>query len=193
MNYHYFIRFGFGLLFSLWLATGAYFGTAGYTKLKIDELINLGKTKTDSKPVLRGKISFKNSFYLAAYEEELKASKFFPGIFLSTPNILVLLITACSFGILGALTYLTKEIAINNATIESMKVISVPMLGALTGIIMSGLATLVPSILVSGETELKPLSLVFLCFFGGLYNSRFFAWLNDTIGNLFPSRESTPS
>lgn len=175
-----------------WISMGAYFGSAGYTKLKIDELNNMGKSSGQVKSVSIGKITFQNSYFMKAYLEEIKAIKYFPEFFLSIPNILVFLITACSFGVLGALTFLVKIIAIDGELLINLKVVSVPLLGALTGIIVLGLATTVPVLLISGESELKPLTLIFLCFFGGFYNSKFFNWLNDTIGNLFPSKKIEP-
>lgn len=177
----------YALAFIGWISIGAYFGSAGYTKLKIDELNNLGKSSGQGKSVSLGSITFQNPYFMEAYQEETKAVKYFPEFFLSMPNILVFLITACSFGILGAQTFLVKRVAIDSELLINLKVVSVPLLGALTGIIVLGLATTVPVLLISGEAELKPITLIFLCFFGGFYNTKFFDWLNDTIGNLFSS------
>lgn len=179
----------YALVFIGWISIGGYLGCAGYTKLKIDELNNLGKTSGQGKSVSLGNITFQNAFFMEAYQEEIKAIKYFPQFFLSIPNILVFLITACSFGILGAQTFLVKIVAIDSELLINLKVISVPLLGALTGIIVLGLATTVPVLLISGESELKPVTLIFLCFFGGFYNAKFFNWLNDTIGNMFPSKK----
>jgi len=185
MNSIYLIRYGFYSLLILWLMTSIYFGVAGYTRLKIDELIYLGQQTENTKSVMLGNLSFKNKHFLEAYREEIKAAKFFPTYFNEFPNLLVLLITSCSFGILGALTAQVKMIALEDSAVENLKIVSFPILGALIGIIISGLVTLVPTILVSGNAEIKPISIIFLCFFGGLYNKKFFLWLNNVFGNLF--------
>jgi hypothetical protein len=57
----------------VWISFASYFGSAGYTKLKIDELNDMGKSANQSETVSLGRLTFKNSYFMEAYQEEQKA------------------------------------------------------------------------------------------------------------------------
>ena len=189
-----FKKFIYGCILLVWLVSGLYFGVGGYTKLKIEESTLSAQQEDDPESSAQSSdgVTFASPDFEKVYRQEIKAVSIFPFID-EVPDEMALLITACAFGILGAFTRIMKLLALKEEPLLKCRVISIPMLGSMTGFIMLGLASAIPYLLISGEGNINPISLVFLCFFAELYSQRFFNWLSKNIGKLYgESTENQP-
>lgn len=167
-----------------WFCLSIYFGTGGYNYINIVQGEHKVEQSKDTVEVLYNNITYKNKAHLN-YCLELEANASLYPIISSLPTSLLILITIFSFGILGSVTNLIKQIAIENKPMVELKYISEPILGMLTGFIIIGLSYLVPSTLATTDIELKPMSLVFLSFFSGLFSKDFFIHLSKLFNRIF--------
>ncbi|GEM_PF-854307 len=185
-----FVKFIRVLIVVFWLIPSLYFGVGGYISIDLmdqktkylispsDSLINVAIAGIN--------MDFKNYEHFK-YEVNYQSSKnYFPWIddFSDTFSVLV---TALSFGIIGGLTRLLKQICFDeDKSILTVKVLSIPLLGMLSGIIMLGFSYLLPTLIVSGDQSIRPTTLIFLTLFAGLFSRKFYAWLNRSFDKIFP-------
>ena len=167
-----------------WFCLSLYFGTGGYNYINILNNSAKSESNKDTVHVTYQKLSFSNKAALNKYLEEKANSNLYPILDL-LPTSLLILITVFSFGILGSITHLIKQVVIVNTNVEELKYISEPILGMLTGFIIIGLTYLVPSTLTTNDVELKPMSLMFLSFFSGYFSTKFYLYLNKVFEKIF--------
>ncbi|MFT5779181.1 MAG: hypothetical protein ACI837_002138, partial [Crocinitomicaceae bacterium] len=101
------------------------------------------------------------------------------------PSFLLLILTSCSFGLVGSALLLTKKIVIGRIIPEYKDALLLPVLGLLSGIIVLGFAELVPTLLIEGEGVIRPITLVFMAFFSGLFVEKFYAWTEAKFDAIF--------
>jgi len=169
---------------SFWFCASLYFGTGGYNYITIRNELSKVETTNDTVRVVYRGITFSNKSYLDIYLEEQANSSLYP-LINTLPTSMLILITVFSFGILGSVTNLIKQIAIDGKKIEELKYISEPLLGMLTGLIIIGLSYLIPNTLAINDIELKPMSLLFLSLFSGYFSIRFYLFLAKVFDKLF--------
>lgn len=92
------------------------------------------------------------------------------------PEFLILMISACSFGLLGSASMVIREVVMGKGQLLWKNAVWIPVLGAVVGVVVLALATLVPTILVESSNGIRPVTLVFMSFFGGLFIRQFYAW-----------------
>lgn len=108
------------------------------------------------------------------------------------PAYFLLIVTSCSFSLLGANVLMVRKL-LAKAPLTPKESILYVILGIMTGIIILGIADIVPTILVehSGpDGKIRPVTLVFLSFFGGLYINRFYSWADSRFSVIFKSEEN---
>ena len=169
-----------GIFIFLWLVSGFYTGTGGITKLENDILIKKAAESLDTVKVIYDDISYKNKARLIAELETEQTTVIYPWLE-QCPSFLAYMITACSFGLLGALISLFIELAFNNKELNELKYLSIPLLGILTGIVVLGISFIIPSLIITGDKDIKPEALVFLCLFCGIFSKKFYRRISNIL------------
>lgn len=108
------------------------------------------------------------------------------------PAYFLLIITSCSFSLLGASVLMVRKL-LAKTPLRPKEAILYSILGIMTGIIILGIADIVPTILVEhagAEGKIRPVTLVFLSFFGGLYIHRFYSWTDSRFSVIFKSEKN---
>lgn len=168
---------GFLLYFGL---ISLYFGIGGTLKTEIRNQIKESYDFEDNAPVIDSEtnLEFANYAELKLFKENQKAEKFFP--FLSIiPEFVASILSACFFGMLGGIISLVRDVALRGRKPEDTPYVSLPLLSFFTGLAVLGLNYTIPTILVSGETQIRPITLLFLSLFAGLFSSQFFKFLSN--------------
>ena len=183
----------FGVIaITVWLITGLYMGIGGFTSLKLRETLKELKDNK-SKILLNDTLKYETSgLTLNAYEykvfnEKQDADRYFSWAE-NLPTYPALLFTAMSFGLLGALIDLFKQIVIGDISVEKLKYISLPLLGILTGIVILGLSYILPTLLVKEANEIRPITLMFLCLFASIYFEKFYDFLSTKFTKIFTNK-----
>ncbi len=177
------------LVLSLWLLIGLYFGLGGLTKARLDEtLLNLEQDKEklvkDTINITYDDLDFSNQYEFQYYREAESVEKIFPWT-MQLSSFFILIITALSYGLLGGVVSLIKEIVFDRKVANEQQVWSVPVLGLLTGITVLGISYLLPTVLVKNGGEIRPVTLMFLCLFGGMYSRNLYEKLNGYFNKIF--------
>ncbi len=99
------------------------------------------------------------------------------------PSFFGLILTAMCFGMIGSLISILLRIVGDQYTKPGeVKYISEPVLGLFTGLCVLGISYVLPTILVSKSDTLRPITLMFLALFFGIYSKNFF----EKLASLFP-------
>jgi hypothetical protein len=176
-----------GLVVLSWLLLSLYFGVSGYLTVDLLNLIDKAK-QVKSEPIIVDETEYENRYaFLYAYNYE-NTIAIFPYL-KKLPDSLALIITAMAFGALGGVTRILKQMAFENISIDSIKFISIPLVGMLSGIFILGVTYVIPTILVSGDQKIRPETLVFLSLFSGLFSKRFYDWLSTNFNSIFKNKE----
>ena len=119
----------------------------------------------------------------------------------------IFIFTAISFGIIGTITQQIRSIIIrrrekNNAPrstqmahqkyiLEQVSVLFRPVFGGLVGFMTYGITLLIPTILLntSESTFVRPTTLLFFCFFGGLMSDQIYDIVTKIVLKLFEGEE----
>ena len=179
------MKYLIGCLFIFWMSAGLYFGIGGIALMKINtatsEKNKLSNNDT-SKVVYEG-ITFKNTEAVRTYIDEQRIQKFenLVPFFKGIPDYLALIITGSSFSLLGVLIRILLGIVYKRQSLTGINYFSEPLLGILTGIVVQGVASLVPIVLTGNTVEINAISLVFFCLFAGIYCEAFY----DKVQNYF--------
>lgn len=172
-----------------WLVSGIYFGVGGLVRANLDE--NLSSLDNDREALMAEEIDvtydgleFTDKYSLQSYIEVNSIEVFFPWA-IKISSFISLIITSLAFGLLGAIISLIKSVAFESASLETLKIWSIPTLGILTGLVVLGLSYLLPTILVTNGSGLKPITLMFLCLFAGMYSKQFYAKISSNFNKIF--------
>lgn len=174
-----------------------YFGSQGVLLVKYSEEVSIEselKAVTESTDLskedyfkVRNGIIFKTAEEYNTYlkgQELIEFIHFCP--MLRFPSFFLLMITSISFSLLGTTVLIIRK-ELNDKQHNFREALLYSVLGLVSGIVVLGLAELVPTLLIKTEGEIRPVTLVFLSFFSGLYIDRFFAWTDKRFGNIFNS------
>jgi hypothetical protein len=164
------------------LLIGLYFGTGGITKMENYNLIKTTLEQTDTSKVSYKGVTFQNKGALIRTLEEEQMDSIYPWIN-ELPSYVSYIITACAFGMLGALIHLFIQIAFNKKTLEELPVYSLPILGLLTGLVVLGVSLVFPTLLFNTEKDIKPSGLMFLSLFSGIFIDKVYDKLTDILTN----------
>ena len=169
------------LFLSICALSSLYFGIGG--SLKTENYNEVGKNHNfnDTTQVTdTDNVVYKNYAEMLLHHEDSQALNIFPWI-IYLPDFVATIITACFFGMLGGVILVIKKIAIYNEAIESINFVSLPILGFFTGLVVLGINYIIPTILVSGDTKIRPITLLFLCLFAGMFSNDFYSFLAKAI------------
>ncbi len=177
------------LVFVLWLASGLYFGVGGIARANLDETLQMLEKeketlKKDTINITYHDLTFTNKYELKYFLEAESLEKTFPWA-IRISSFVGLILTAFSFGLLGSLIFLIKEVTFEKKTIQEVRIWSMPILGMLTGLVVFGLSYLLPTVLIKSDNELRPITLMFLCLFGGMYSQKFYEKISEYFNKIF--------
>jgi hypothetical protein len=117
-----------------WLVTSLYIGIGGYVFTENKMQIKLAIASNDTIPVVDVKtsISYCNQAHLDAAKEQMAILEIYP-MYKNLPDSIIFLLTVFGFGIVGTVTFMLKQIALDDVPPEKVKFITLPILGMLTG------------------------------------------------------------
>ncbi|NMM47759.1 hypothetical protein [Marinigracilibium pacificum] len=163
-----------------------YTGTGGYLILQNEQLYEHAQT-LEKKVVRYGKVCFDNKEVMKAALEQDKIAMVYPYA-LKIPSFLSFLLTAISFGIIGAYGNIINDTIKHKRQFkDTQNLLLVPVQGGIIGIIILGISYTIPVILTNENVSLKPITVVFLCLFGGIFYLKFYDWIISKINKvLFP-------
>lgn len=166
------------IVLTVWILSGLYFGLGGISRISVDEVVetlNARKNELikDTINVDVDGITVKNRYEYMVLLEHDNVEEYFPWA-MELTSFSALLVTAMSFGLLGAVISLFHDISINKNLIEDVSYISKPILGLLTGLVVLGISHLLPALIIKNTSEIRPLSLMFFSLFCGIYTSKFY-------------------
>jgi hypothetical protein len=168
-------------LFIIFLSA-LYFGTGGFIVLENSQLHEKSlfiepKPVTDSK----SNVTFRNKEDLeSALQQDLitKVYPHTPGL----PSSLSFIITAICFGIIGAVGATVNTVIQRKSKLREVpNLLLIPIQGAIIGIIVLGISVTLPTILANETVSLKPITVVFLSLFGGIFYLQFYKRFNDAV------------
>lgn len=188
------MKFLIGLIILIWLMIGLYFGIGGLTKLNADEDLDIIQKKEAelsakkfTPPLNVEGVTIDNDYLYQMFTERRGLEKYFVWT-VTLPKFTALTLTALSFGLLGALVSLIKQLSLENIKIEDLKYLSLPALGVLTGLVVLGLSYLLPTLITKGSTEIRPITLMFLCMFCGICSDKFYKRIEGSFDKLFTGK-----
>lgn len=167
------------LSLACWLCLSAVIGVQGIVLLEMTERQNQAKNGLKLEdPIIIDEIYFLTNEEAIVYAEIQSLSDFFFIKALSQyPTFLLLILTSCAFGILGCCVAMIKSAVLDKERVSNVHMGLLPLLGLMVGIIVLAIADLVPVLFTEGSGTIRPITLVFLSFFGGLFIKQFYPWL----------------
>jgi len=165
-----------------WGITSLYLGIGGCLKTENYNFVSGQYNFNDTTKVIdiSNDLPYSNYAELKLANEDNKSAKIFP--FLSIiPGYMGLILTACFFGMLGGIISILKDIALENIKPEDTKYFSIPLLSFFTGLVILGINYIIPTILVIGENKIRPITLLFLSLFAGIYTRQFYQFISSII------------
>lgn len=165
-----------------------YFGTGGYIILQNEQLYEKVKTLENKEVEYQG-ITFYNKETMNAAREQGLIICVYPYA-MKIPSFLSFLFTAVSFGIIGALGKVINDTIQQKVKIkDTHNLILIPLQGGIIGIIILGISYTIPIILTNENVSLKPITIVFLSLFGGIFYLNFYDWFTHIINKILFSKE----
>jgi hypothetical protein len=179
-----FIKFASICLLAVLTVVCLYVSSAGWVKVDFEGFLKKNKevpTTTKAPSELHG-IAFKSDDAMKKAVEFEKAEKFCGWIF-ALPDVIALGVSALAFGFLGGILGIFKKLYYNKE-LYSERIFVYPFFTALSGLLVLGLAYVVPSVLTSSEVALRPVGLIFLCLLMGAFADEFFSWAQAKVKKL---------
>jgi len=180
------------IVMAIWLLGGLYVGVAGITKVSSDEVLesivqDRDKLVKDTVNTTWNGQHVTTLYDLKYLREYTTLNSLFPWT-QAIPKFTAYLITAMAFGLLGSLIGLIRDVALTAGAVPDAKWFSKPLLGLLTGLVVLGLSYLLPTVLIKGNNEIRPLTLMFLCLFCGIFADKFYHSLASSFDKLIKNK-----
>ena len=211
-----------GSVILLWLIVSFSFGMWGYSEINALALVKHDGeevlTEEHQSPGYKYKgIQFKtveelNEFIDAEEENYPLVLKFLKMIRLTDngdiSKSVIFILTAVSFGIIGAITEQIKHVAVtrrkrrkilqtgqdfpNTGILDNISILYRPLFGGLVGFMALGVTSLIPMLLQGPDesTVIRPTALLFFCFFSGLMSDEIYKWVTELVLTAFKARSS---
>ncbi|WP_158800254.1 hypothetical protein [Pedobacter sp. L105] len=178
------------LILLLWLITGLLLGVGGVTKLNSDEAIETINRRKEElikqtiPPTTTSQGTSVANLYELLIANEHEGIAYFFTWTVNFPKFTALCITAMSFGLLGSVISLIKELIDKSVSPDSINFIAKPFLGILTGLVVLGISYMLPTILIKGASEIRPITLMFISLFCGIYIDKFYKKLESSFDKI---------
>lgn len=176
------VRIGLLVIFSL---GAVYLALAGWVGVEVDAALREKKSSAADKiPVKVNGIEWESEDDFWKNEIVRRARLIFPwGSDLPKPVNLFL--TAVSFGYLGGMMRVLYDLSFRNSEIDNKTLYRLG-LSSFSGLLILGLSYTLPSALTASDVSLKPITLLFLCLFAGLFSEQLLLWLQGQFEKMFP-------
>lgn len=165
----------FTLVLIIETLVGAWAGLGGYLHLAVRGSVISSSAAPGSYEV--DSIVFKTAEEALVYLEDSRTCKHFPWFKdLTDGELLFLACTGC--GLIGGVIAIVLRIARGQLKVEQGRVISIPLLGLLTGWVVVLVVQFLPDSVMTFATR-KPLGLPGISLLAGIFFSLFYRWLAD--------------
>jgi hypothetical protein len=171
---------------SLFLAGSETFKTKkdmlAYLKQKGEQSKGVSDTSQETSGFTYGDVTFKTEKDMLSYTRKKRFTVdnildwFIQG---GTPQrILIIVLAAFSFGVIGSITDIINSILTNKEKLENVKIFLRPLFSGLLAFMILGIAQLLPVIFQTNTDAnvIRPVSLFFFCLFGGFMSEDIFKW-----------------
>lgn len=139
------------------------------TRLKIE-----ASQQEKNQPLFYKGIQFENYNELALNLMVKNIPRVYTWIIEEISPFLALIITSLSFGLLGGIIHLFRKNPSFLVCISWKDLLLFPVYGMLTGMVVLGISYLLPSVLVTNTGEVRPITLMFLSLFAGIFIDTFY-------------------
>lgn len=177
------------MFLGIWIIFALYLGLSGLCKLYVEEQVDKldhdreALTKQVINRSVDGLPAFKNEYDYKNYMLISRYTNIFPLVDV-IPSFFGLICTSMFFGMIGSIVKILLRLVRNEYTsVSEIKYLSEPILGLFTGLCVLGISYVVPTILVSKAEFIRPITLMFLSLFSGIYTDSFF----EKLSSVFPT------
>jgi hypothetical protein len=171
------------VLFALIGIIAIYLGVGGFLILRNDQLFN-ESLALKSSPVTYDGVTFNTKEEMEAVQQQDLILCVFPYAD-RIPSVLSFLLTAISFGIIGAIGKVINDTIQGGTRLRDVKnLLLITVQGAIIGLIILGVSFTIPVVLTNEKSSLNPVTVVFLSLFGGIYYLKFFNWITNVISKV---------
>ena len=168
------------VIISLMLIIALYFGSGGFIILENEQKYERAIVLPEKTAKYKGIPFYNKEVMLTAKEQEL-ITKIYP-YSKRIPSTLSFILTAMAFGLIGSLSKLINQCLSDKTKLsETENLFLIPFQGALIGLIILGISYTIPTFLTNESGSLKPITVVLLSLFGGIYYKNFYTWLSSLI------------
>jgi hypothetical protein len=169
-----------------------YFGTGGLIILeneqKYEKAIALQQKVAKfnkAKYFSLNKTKFNDKEVMKCAEQQNLISTIYP-YYDVLPDALNFIITAICFGIIGSIGKVINDTIQNQAILyKKTNLLLIPCQGGIIGLIILGISYTIPIILTTENVTLKPITVVFLSLFGGIFYEKFYQWFLKNLNDVF--------
>jgi len=163
-----------------------YVGISGWVVADFEARMDRQVTeqKGDVKEVIYRGISFKNVVIARQVIEQDMIMRYFRWVF-EVPPGLPLLLTALAFGFVGGIANILHKLA-GSERVPGPMLLFKPLYGGIIGLMVFGISTTAPKLIVESAEGVRPLALMFLCLFAGTFANHVYTWVEEKTKLLFP-------
>jgi len=103
----------------------------------------------------------------------------------SSQVILITVLTAFSFGVIGCIIDIFKKLIYDDEKLENVRIFLSPLFSGLVAFMILGIAELIPVVFQANTDAnvVRPVSLFFFCLFGGIMAERIFTWARNLVAD----------
>ena len=171
----------------IWLLFGLYVGLGGISKAEFDE--KLVEAQEDEEQVEFNGVVYKSVEELHKMLMKQRVGRFFGWAF-ALPPLAALALSAFSFGAVGGVTRVVARSVMSEQTLTLEMTLTWPLFGALVGLLLLGATHVIPVLLATGSTSVRPSALLFLALLGGAYTDKVYAWSESRLSALLTTNSS---
>lgn len=177
------------ILIAMTFVLALYLGSGGFIYLQNEQNYEAA-CKMPKKEVKLGSIQFYNEGAMTCLQEQDLILSVYPYVH-SIPAALRYIITALSFGIIGAIGRLISIAILSESRLQEIpNLLLIPLQGAIIGLIVLGISYTIPIFLNNESTSLKPITVVFLSLFGGVSYLEFYPSFTVALQRKFEKEKS---
>jgi hypothetical protein len=184
-------KIGNHVLFCVVCLTAFYIGVGGlgnedYNN-RLTALNNIKPEGVDTISVREGLVQYQNVMEMRRIEiveQQAKFIRFYPWIE-ELPDIIILLLTCCSFSLLGSYILIARGFALKKRKVFAAGHPAMIVSSFMTGLVVMGLSYLLPLLLINEGGKVRPFTLMFLSLFGGMYSNTLYDKLTKYVGQMF--------
>jgi hypothetical protein len=178
------------LLIGLITIIALYFGTGGFIILQNEQLYEKAIALEKNEVISEGIPYYNKEVMIAAKQQDL-ILEIYPYAE-KIPSILSFVLTAISFGIIGAIGKVVNDTILKDAKLnDTNNLLLVPIQGGIIGIIILGISYAIPILLSNDNVSLDPVTIVFLSLFGGIFYLNFYKWFTDVIDKALTKKDKS--